>query len=212
MSDRITMSMLNASLNYINRLTEIEHTIEGANGGWKLCRGNGSVNVFHLGYISKRELYDMMQAYARGFELSNYDRNLLIKGGYNMGNFYVCRQMNSGGGYTQPGLNIVVEADTVEEAQEYMSEGGISNASSCECCGDRWDILGWYHSYEKEEPHYKDTTFLQIKTEIENKQDRKEEKDWGGHVIPLIYMYKKFPKGMVDQDILGNGRWYKYYG
>ena len=69
MSDRITMSMLNASLNYINRLTGVEHTIEGANGGWKLCRNNGSVNVFHLGYISKRELYDMMQAYARGFEL-----------------------------------------------------------------------------------------------------------------------------------------------
>ncbi len=123
-----------------------------------------------------------------------------------MGNFYVCRQMNSGGGYTQPGLNIVVEADTVEEAQDLMIEEGISNASSCECCGDRWDILGWYHDYEKEEPHYKDTTFFQIKTEIENEQDyrmqRKEEKDWGGKTIPLIYVYKKFFKG--------EGRWFSY--
>tara|TARA_R100000808_G_scaffold4651_1_gene14899 strand:+ start:184 stop:531 length:348 start_codon:yes stop_codon:yes gene_type:complete len=114
--------------------------------------------------------------------------------------------MNSGGGYTQPGLNIVVEADTVEEAQDLMIEEGISNASSCECCGDRWDILGWYHDYEKEEPHYKDTTFFQIKTEIENEQDyrmqRKEEKDWGGKTIPLIYVYKKFFKG--------EGRWFSY--
>ena len=62
--------MLNASLNYINRLTGIEHTIEGAYGSRKLTRAKGSVNVFHLGYVSKRELYDMMQAYARGFELS----------------------------------------------------------------------------------------------------------------------------------------------
>ena len=69
MSDRITMEMLNATLDYINRLTGIEHTIEGAYGGRKLCRNEGSVNVFHLGYVSKRELYDMMQAYARGFEL-----------------------------------------------------------------------------------------------------------------------------------------------
>lgn len=119
-----------------------------------------------------------------------------------MGNFYRCRQMNSGGGYTQPGLNIVVEADTLEETQDLMREEHISNASSCECCGDRWDLLSWYMLMEEDEPRYKDTTFLRIRYEIENEEDRKEEKDWNGKTIPLIYVYKKFFEG--------EGRWFSY--
>ena len=70
---RITKVMLDATLEHINKQTKIEHTLEGAYGGWKLCRTvwdtKGGENVFHTGYMPKRELYNMMQAYARGIEL-----------------------------------------------------------------------------------------------------------------------------------------------
>ena len=74
---RITKVMLDASLNYINRMTEDEHTLEGAYGGWKLCRTFhgviGGHTVFHLGYMPKAKLYDMMQAYARGLEMDRIE-------------------------------------------------------------------------------------------------------------------------------------------
>ena len=70
---RITKVMLDATLEHINKQTKIEHTLEGANGGWKLSRTvwdtKGGENVFHTGYMPKKELYDMMQAYARGIEI-----------------------------------------------------------------------------------------------------------------------------------------------
>ena len=68
---RITKEMLEGNLNYINRLTGVEHTLESSGSGkYKLCRANGSVNVFPYTTLSKSKLYDMMQAYARGLELS----------------------------------------------------------------------------------------------------------------------------------------------
>ena len=67
---RTTKEMLEGNLNYINRLTGVEHTLESSGSGkYKLCRAKGSVNVFPYTTLSKSELYDMMLAYARGYEL-----------------------------------------------------------------------------------------------------------------------------------------------
>ena len=49
------------------------------------------------------------------------------------------RQNNSGGKYTGPAYNIVVEGDTMDEAWTEAEKLGATNADSCSCCGDRWN-------------------------------------------------------------------------
>jgi len=49
------------------------------------------------------------------------------------------RQNNSGGKYTGPAYNIVVEGDTIEEAWQEAEKLGATNDGSCPCCGDRWN-------------------------------------------------------------------------
>ena len=48
------------------------------------------------------------------------------------------RQNNSGGRYTGPAYNLIVEADNVDEAWQEAENLGATNADSCPCCGDRW--------------------------------------------------------------------------
>lgn len=47
--------------------------IEGAYGGWQLCRivnENGAItNVFNCGFVSKKEIYNLMQAFIYGLEI-----------------------------------------------------------------------------------------------------------------------------------------------
>jgi len=50
------------------------------------------------------------------------------------------RQNNSGGRYTGPAYNIVVESDTPEGAWQQAKWLGATNDDSCSCCGDRWHI------------------------------------------------------------------------
>jgi hypothetical protein len=66
---------------------------------------------------------------------------------------YLLRQNKSGGVYTLPAENILVEAPSAEEARAYAVETwGIrfNNPDDCECCGFRWpdygpdgEELGW---------------------------------------------------------------------
>ena len=61
--------------------------------------------------------------------------------------FYVFRQNNSGGYYTQPAKNIIVkDARDSEQATEValkagMYFDGIKAGVDCECCGVRWDPM-----------------------------------------------------------------------
>ena len=50
------------------------------------------------------------------------------------------RQNNSGGKYTGPAYNIVVESDTPEGAWQQAKWLGATNEGSCSCCGDRWPV------------------------------------------------------------------------
>tara|TARA_R110002110_G_scaffold102060_1_gene258989 strand:- start:1570 stop:1974 length:405 start_codon:yes stop_codon:yes gene_type:complete len=47
-------------------------------------------------------------------------------------------QNNSGGFYTGPAYNIIVEADGPNEAWDKAQALGATNDGSCECCGPRW--------------------------------------------------------------------------
>ena len=49
------------------------------------------------------------------------------------------RQNNSGGFYTGPAYNIIVEADGPNEAWVKAQRLGATNEGSCPCCGDRWN-------------------------------------------------------------------------
>ena len=50
------------------------------------------------------------------------------------------RQNNSGGKYTGPAYNIVVESDTPEGAWQQAKWLGATYDDSCPCCGDRWHL------------------------------------------------------------------------
>ena len=49
------------------------------------------------------------------------------------------RQNNSGGRYTGPAYNLIVEADNMDEAWQEAENLGATNEDSCPCCGDRWN-------------------------------------------------------------------------
>ena len=52
------------------------------------------------------------------------------------------RQNNSGGFYTGPAYNIIVEADGPNEAWMKAEALGATNEDSCSCCGPRWADWG----------------------------------------------------------------------
>ena len=51
-------------------------------------------------------------------------------------------QNNSGGFYTGPAYNIIVEADGPNEAWMKAEALGATNEDSCSCCGPRWADWG----------------------------------------------------------------------
>ena len=68
--------------------------------------------------------------------------------------FYTYRQNNSGGRFGQPAIQVIVEADTPEQADVVaQSRGlyfnGVDNDYDCPCCGDRWyPASSWDESAE----------------------------------------------------------------
>jgi hypothetical protein len=50
------------------------YVLDGAYGGWKLqqiVNFHGAVTNITTGYVPKRELYNQMQAFIKGFEVAN---------------------------------------------------------------------------------------------------------------------------------------------
>ena len=51
------------------------YLLDGAYGGWKLAQsdneGGGQRNPIYMGYVSKRECYNMIHAYIQGIEAQN---------------------------------------------------------------------------------------------------------------------------------------------
>lgn len=77
--DRINKEHLERLKDAITTETGFRHTLENMSGGWQLCRSmrvwnspkyinvDGAEKVFNWkGYMPKRELYDLMQAYLEG--------------------------------------------------------------------------------------------------------------------------------------------------
>lgn len=57
-----------------------------------------------------------------------------------MAKYYHYRQNNSGGSFTEPAINVYIEANTSEEANAIAIQNGLyfGGYGDCECCGDRW--------------------------------------------------------------------------
>jgi len=69
--EQITKLMVERLVDSTSVTTGIEHTLEGGNGGWKVCRNKGATNVFEwMGYSSKREVYYTLHAYLTGYRLA----------------------------------------------------------------------------------------------------------------------------------------------
>ena len=56
--------------------------------------------------------------------------------------YFTYRQNNSGGVFTAPAINVVIKADTAQEAEAIALANGIyfdpMFEIDCECCGERW--------------------------------------------------------------------------
>jgi len=56
--------------------------------------------------------------------------------------YYTFRQNNSGGVFVAPAINIVVKADSPEQATTIAIANGMyldpEYEQDCECCGNRW--------------------------------------------------------------------------
>lgn len=57
--------------------------------------------------------------------------------------FYSYRQNNSGGVYELPAVTVVIQAKSIDHADERVQEIGVyfdgcSTGRDCSCCGDRW--------------------------------------------------------------------------
>lgn len=56
--------------------------------------------------------------------------------------YYTYRQNNSGGSFTTPAINLVVKADSKEQAEVIALANGVyfdpMFEVDCECCGNRW--------------------------------------------------------------------------
>lgn len=54
--------------------------------------------------------------------------------------FFNFRQNNSGGFWTGPAINLIVEASTEEEANRIAESHGVyfDGSNDCPCCGSRW--------------------------------------------------------------------------
>lgn len=57
--------------------------------------------------------------------------------------FYQFRQNNSGGSFSYPAINVIVEALDVNHANSIAENNGVyfngcDSGQDCDCCGDRW--------------------------------------------------------------------------
>jgi hypothetical protein len=67
MAEMITKKMLDAKIEYINRLDPGKnYELSMQYGGYSLTKKGGSVNVFNCGHIPRRALYDRLNAYIEG--------------------------------------------------------------------------------------------------------------------------------------------------
>ena len=60
--------------------------------------------------------------------------------------YYTYRQNNSGGSFVSPAMNVVIKAETPEQADTIAIANGIyfddNYEIDCSCCGTRWDRAG----------------------------------------------------------------------
>ena len=75
--------------------------------------------------------------------------------------FYTFRQNNSGGALRLPAINVSVEADSADEANDIAESHGVyfddDYDIDCECCGQRWSRVTEWGTYEEPcEPHSRD--------------------------------------------------------
>lgn len=68
--------------------------------------------------------------------------------------YYLFRQNNSGGYYSNVPTEIYIQAPSSEEANEIATKhgiyfDGIENGFDCECCGDRWNRVDETYAIDK---------------------------------------------------------------
>ena len=67
--------------------------------------------------------------------------------------FYTFHQNNSGGTFTLPAINVSVEADSADEANDIAESHGVyfddDYEVDCECCGQRWSRVTEWDAYEE---------------------------------------------------------------
>lgn len=86
--------------------------------------------------------------------------------------FYRFRQNNSGGFFTGPAINVIVEADSQEESQRLAEQHGLyfDGRGDCPCCGNRWAVwpLEEYETFEEAFGYVFPATVNELQNNISN--------------------------------------------
>lgn len=95
--------------------------------------------------------------------------------------FFHYHQNNSGGSFGPPAINVIVEAESKEQADSKAEEIGLyfdgcNNRIDCPCCGDRW-----YRAYDGDRTPqmYGESVFSFSKNFY----------DWSTPEIPFVRVY-----------------------
>ena len=106
--------------------------------------------------------------------------------------FFEFRQNNSGGIFIQPAINVIIEADSAEDANTRAVDFGLyfdgcSDGRDCSCCGDRW-YPQWNEDGDKRPSHYGEKIDLRTGT---YKKYGVLDIDWGSEEVPnFLILFK----------------------
>lgn len=69
--------------------------------------------------------------------------------------YYVFHQNNTGGIFENPAKNVIVKAESIEEANKIAESNGVyfdeNYDIDCECCGTRWNSATDYYAFTTKE-------------------------------------------------------------
>ena len=103
--------------------------------------------------------------------------------------FYEFHQNNSGGSFRPPAINVIVEADSANDANRRAEDIGLywygadHDGPDCPCCGDRW-----YQQYQDSDGD--DVPSLYGKS-VKGEETKSDLYEWLGGDTPWIKIYYK---------------------
>lgn len=109
--------------------------------------------------------------------------------------FFEFHQNNSGGAFKPPAINVIIEADNANEANEKALWHGIyfdgcAYGLDCSCCGDRW-YPQWDDDGTEAPSHYSTPVDQYVREFRDPDNDKWMGIAWGSEAVPDFLIIRK---------------------